>query len=217
MVTDIDTDIKLVRSNSPATCQILYYLYKSWQVKITPEIAICLYTGMFTDTGGFKYQSTTYKTYSIAAKLTKIYPSFWKIVFNIENSDSPERLKALSVLLSNIELFCNNHVAISSLKRSEISKKNLNYKSAESLNIANILKSVQGWDIGISMVENSPKEVKVSLRTRDPDKYDLSKIASLCGGGGHKAAAGIFMKKTIKSAKKKVIDSIIFLYPEILN
>lgn len=209
-------DINLSDADAPATCQILAQLYKKLNIKLTPEIAVCLFVGIYTDTGGFKYNKVTSETFSILSDLAKVNPNFSKTIFEIENNDSPSRLKLLSIMLGSIETYFSDHVAVASLSYKELKKNKLTGGMAENLNVANTLKAVTGWDIGVSMIEYQPKKVKVSLRTRDAEKYDLNLIASNTGaGGGHKAAAGATINKPLKYAKKFLLKIISETYPEL--
>lgn len=208
-------DINLIEDYS-STCQVIYELCKKWKIKITPEIAACLLVGIYTDSGGFKYPPTDYKTFEAVSELVKIEPDFSKFIFNIENNDDPNRLKVLAIMLDSIETFLGDHVAMASLDYKTIKKKKISPNITENLNVANMLKAVTGWDIGISMIEYQPKKVKVSFRTRDPEKYDLNVIASATGsGGGHKAAAGATINKPLKYAKKFLLKIISEIHPEL--
>lgn len=209
--------INLVLPKYPATCQVLFDLFQLKKIKITPKIAACLYLGLYSDTGGFKYVNTNYKTLSIASVLSKIYPKFTDLIFCLENSDEPDRLKYISVLLSTIENHFSNHVAIASISYEQI--QSLNF-SSQTLNnyseIANMLKSVVGWDIAIVLMEIQPNIVKISFRTRDSQKYDLSKIAMATkAGGGHRAAAGATLNQSLSDSKKTILGIIKKLYPKI--
>jgi len=210
------TDISLVEPNYPATCQIIFEIFQLNKVKITPEIAACLFLGIYTDTGGFKYSNTTEKTFSMAASLAKLYPKFNELIFELENNDHPDRLKFLSLILSSIETDFSNQVAIASLSFETIKNNDLNQSSVSSSDIANILKSITGWQIGICLIEHQPNNVKASFRTRDANKFDVNKIATALGGGGHKAAAGLALKDiSLPEAKTKIIKAIKKVYPKL--
>ncbi len=209
-------DINLINSSYPSTCQLIFDLFESNKVKITPEVAACLFVGMYTDTGGFKYSGTTDKTFQIAAKLAAIYPAFPKLIFDIENNDHPDRLKFLSLILSTVETHFSDSVAVASLSHQNIKDNNLNPTVISSSEIANILKSITGWQIGVAIIEHQTNNIKVSFRTRDASKFDLSLVAVALGGGGHKAAAGLVLKDTsLDDAKKLVIKTIKKTYPKI--
>jgi phosphoesterase RecJ-like protein len=208
--------LNFIKSESPATAQILYEIYHRNRVKISKEAAVCLFVGIYTDTGGFKYPSTSSKTLAIASELAKINPDFSKTIFDLENNDEPDRLKFLALLLNNIETFYSGHVAIASVTNDMIQRANVNRSVVNSLEVANMLKSVKGWDIGISFIEVQPNTIKLSLRTRNSDVYDLGKIAAATGaGGGHKAAAGATLNMPFNKAKKFLLETISSIHPEL--
>ena len=209
--------INLVLPKYPSTCQILFELFQLKKIKLTPKIAACLFIGLYTDSGGFKYVNTTSKTLNIASILSKIYPKFTELIFNLENSDEPDRLKYISVLLSSIENFYSNHIAIASISYDQIQSLQFNPQTLNNYSeISNMLKSVVGWDIAITMMEIQPGIVKVSLRTRDSKTYDLSKIAlATKAGGGHRAAAGATLNQPLNEAKKTMLNIIKKIYPKI--
>ena len=209
--------INLVLPKYPATCQILFDLFQLKKIKITPKIAACLFIGLYTDSGGFKYINTTYKTLSIASFLAKIYPKFTQLIFEVENNDEPDRLKFISVLLSSIEHYFSDRVALASISYEQIQSLNFNPQTLNNYSeISNMLKSVVGWDIALTMMEIQPDVVKVSLRTRDSKTYDLSKIAvATKAGGGHRAAAGATINQPLNEAKKTILSIIKKIYPKI--
>lgn len=209
--------INLVLPKYSSTCQILYDLFLHQKIKINKSIAACLFIGIYTDTGGFKYFNPTYKTFDIASKLAKIYPKFDEIIFGIENNDHPDRIKLLSLLLGSVENHLSNHIAIASASYQDIKKSNLDNGTLNGYSdVSNMLKSVVGWDIAMTMIEFQPNMVRVNFRTRDSKKYDLSKIAAATGsGGGHKAAAGATIQKSLPEAKDFILNIIKKLYPKI--
>jgi phosphoesterase RecJ-like protein len=208
--------VNIIDDQSPATCQIIHHLFKKLNIKITPNIAANIFVGLYTDTGGFKYPRTTQKTLSIATECSKIYPKFPELIFEIENHNQPDRLKFLSIMLSSIENYYSDHVAVASISYDDIQKYDINSSTFNNSEIPNILKSVVGWDIGVSLIEHQPNITKISMRTRNPNLYDLSKICATTGfGGGHKSAAGATLNLPLAEAKKTILKIIQKLHPEL--
>lgn len=209
--------LNLVLPKYSSTCQIVYDLFQNQKIKIDKNIAACLFIGIYTDTGGFKYFNPTYKTFDVASKLAKIYPKFPQLIFEIENNDHPDRIKLFSFLLNSVETYCSDHIAIASISNQDILKNKINMNTLNSYSdITNMLKAVVGWDIAMTMIEFQPGTVRVNFRTRDSQKYDLSKIAAATGsGGGHKAAAGATIQKPIPEAKEFLLKIIKNLYPKV--
>lgn len=208
-------NINLVDTSYGSLAEMVYDLFKLWSVDISPEMAISLFTGIYTDTG-FKYPRTTYETFAAASELVRIYPNFPRTIFELENSEEPERVKFLGLALSSIETHFNNSVAISAISYEQMAKLGIKQQHTEKTDIPNILKSVIGWNIGIKMSEVEPGKVSVSFRTRDEKKWDVAKIAVATGsGGGHPAAAGATIKLPFDQAKKFLLETIQKVYPEL--
>lgn len=210
-------NINLVDPTVPAAAQLVYELLTELKITITPDMAICLYAGLYTDTGGFKYPMTSSDTLLYASQLVKIYPNFHKAIFQMENSYEPKQLEYLGLALSSIEHYFGNKVAISASSFKDLQDKGIEARHTEKMEISNTLKSAAGWDIGIAFVETEPNVCNVSLRTRDSKKYDLSKLAVAIGGGGHAAAAGGRIKIPFAEAKKYLLQKIAEVYPELGN
>lgn len=209
--------INLVDPSYPATCQILFDLFTSWGVEITSDMALCLYVGMFTDTGGFKYPPVSADTLSAAAAVAKINPNFPKIIFEIENSNDQQWIKFLGVALSEVKTYFSGQVAISQISNSLIKEKGISLNSVSKAEVSNMLKSVVGWNLGIALVEEEPNFVTLSFRTRDAVKFQVSKLAVALGGGGHPAAGGATIAKPFDESIKILLEAIGKVYPELGN
>lgn len=208
--------INLVLPKYTSTCQVIFDLLQNQKIKIDKFMAACLFIGIYTDTGAFKYFNPTYKIFDIVSKLVKIYPKYPQLIFGIENNDQPDRIKLFSFLLSSVKNYCSDHVAIASISCEDIQKNHIDINTLNGYSdVTNMLKSVVGWDIAMTMIEFQPGSVRVNFRTRDADKYDLSKIAAATGsGGGHRAAAGATVNKSIPEATEFLLSIIKKLYPK---
>jgi|GEM_PF-117620 phosphoesterase RecJ-like protein len=208
-------DINLVEPTYPATALILYDLFRLWNVTLTPDIAGNLLMGIYTDTGGFKYDSVTPDTFLAAAELLGIYPDFSRLISTMENSRRPEELIFQGIALSHIEMFFDGHFALAVVSHDDLKKCGLSAENASASVIASLLKSIAGCDFGAGLVEIDPGKVKVSFRARSSDTADLSVMAVKLGGGGHKAAAAAVVVGTIEEVKKRVIsvagESVVYL------
>ncbi len=204
--------VNLIDLTSPATAFILFQLFRSWDVKLTREIAANIFVGIYTDTGGLKYPPTDHRVFEAMSELVKIVPDFTKVIFDMDNSEIKESIYFEALALGSIETFLNDSMAIAVVSNASIKEKNIPIDSIHGYDISNKLKSVIGWNIGISMVEREPNIVKLSIRTRDSKKFDVSKLAVALGGGGHKAAAGAILKMPLDEAKVLVVSKAKELY-----
>lgn len=206
--------INLVDTNYPATSQMLFDLFTLWKLKITPEAALCLLIGIYSDTGGYKYPPTDSSTFLAAAALAKVNPDFPQVLFELENNQKPEQVIFRGLALSSIEHFFDGKVAMAVVSYGRLKHLGIERRHTSKVEISNELKSVVGWGIGISFTQVEPGEVSVSMRTRG--KYDVAKIAVATGfGGGHKAAAGATLKMPFRQAKNFLLQTIQKVYPEL--
>lgn len=203
-------EINLIDTESSSTSQILYQLFKLWNVEVDQDMALYLLLGIYADTWGFKYSNSSPETLRIASELAKIYPNYHKFVFELTNYKKPVELELTGLALSSLEKHFGNKVVLSVIPYEEIKKRNLSKEDAMEGLIGDSLRSVVGWDVVASLVEAEPGIVTVSLRTRDENKYDVSLIAKSVGkdGGGHKGAAGTTIYEPLEKAKQILLDKI---------
>ncbi len=205
-------NINFVNSDYPATAQILFDLFKEIKINFNHDIALNLFMGIYTDTGGFKYLKDPVPTLEIVGELAKFAPDYPNTIFTLENSNKKQKLIFEGLALLSIKEFFNGIVAVASVSRDDLVKNNINKEDIIPSIISNQLKSVIGYDIGIVMVEEDKDMVKLSIRTRDSNKYDVSKLAVSLGGGGHMAAAGARLNMNIQNAIDKVVENIKVIY-----
>ncbi len=204
--------INCVDSIYPATGQLLFDLFNEMGIKLTHDIALNLFIGMYTDTGGFQYSSTTPETLKVASELAVLAPDFTKTIFTMRNSNRKERLIFDGLALSSLKEYYNGKLALTSVTYKQLQNKNITPEDYTVSDTANLVKSVIGFEISASLLEPEPGIIKISFRTRDPEKYDVSKIAMALGGGGHIAAAGARLNMTIPEAIDKVVKTVKEIY-----
>lgn len=204
--------INLVESSYPATAQILSDLFSCWKIEMTHDIAANLFIGIYTDTGGLKYRGATTRTFQVAAELVKHVPDFPEVISAMDNSYTPAAIAYQSLALGSVENFLGGKLAIASISNDALRKNNITESDRGGIQVSEILRSVIGWDIDVALVEFDKDKVKAGLRTRDINKYDVSKLALALGGGGHKAAAGANLDMPLAEAKALVVAKAKELY-----
>jgi phosphoesterase RecJ-like protein len=206
--------INCVDTAYPASAQILYDLFKEMNIKIDHDIALNLFMGIYTDTGAFKYEydCDMAETIKIASELALLAPDYRKTIFTMENSNSKEAIIFEGLAFSSLKTFCDGKIAITSVSFDEIEKNGITEDDLSSSEVVNTIKSIIGFDIAVSMVEKKKGSIKLSFRTRDKEKYDVSKLAVALGGGGHKGAAATNLNMTTKEAIDKVVETAQKLY-----
>jgi phosphoesterase RecJ-like protein len=200
-----------------ATAEMLAELVETLGWPLDRESALCFLLGIYTDTGGFKYPATTSRTLAVASRLAVLAPDYSSLIFKLENNNTPGSIYFQALALSSIEVCCGGRVALSILPHERLRGAMIKENDAKGVTIANILKSVSGWDIGITIFEWEPGVIKLSARTRDAKIFDLTKFAVAIGGGGHRAAIGAYLQLPLEEAKSKIIAELKANYPVLVD
>ncbi len=194
-------DVSIVNPNISSTCQLVYEIIKEKYADfIDPFVATSLYTGIVTDSGNFMFDCADSKTLNIAAELLRFGANKAEISEKVFRSNSLGYLKLLSVALKNIQI--HEKIALMSLDFETIKSCGIAYNDIE--NIVNYAINIDGIKVGLLVKEKSPGDNKVSLRSKGD--FDVSTIAQVFGGGGHKNASGCTIKGDFKDALKRVLD-----------
>ena len=198
-------NLSYVDAIASATGEIVYELLKIMKVKITKEIAESLYIAIISDTGMFKHQNTTSKTFEIASKLVECGIDISTITHKLFYENSFVRTKCLGDVLNTLELYLDGKVGILYLTNEMMQKYGL--KETELDGFVEYARNIKGVEIGIFIKQKTDTEYKASLRANTDT--DMSKIAEKFNGGGHKGAAGCrFENKTIEEIKDCLIKEI---------
>src|SRR5574343_827695 len=174
----------IIRPEYPAMAQLLYDIFTLLEIKIDRNIALNLFMGIYTDTGGFRYENTNINTFKIVSDLVSIVPDYHKTVAIMENSKRKEALVFEGLALSSVKSFYDGILAISTVSNDDLIKNNITNEDISTGYISGKLKSVLGVYISATIIEVEKNISKISLRTRDSKKFDVSKLAISLGGGG---------------------------------
>ena len=199
----VQADNVFVDAESAATCEIIYSVICEMGVKITKQITDCLYTGVSTDTGCFKFSNTTAKTHRIAAALIEAGCDFYRINKAMFDTKTKGRMALEHDLFDTMEYFANGRGAIICVTLDML--KRLNVTSDDIEGIESIPRAIEGVEMGITMKEKEDGIVKISVRTNGGT--DASKFCRQFGGGGHLAAAGCSIKGGCEAVKAAVIKA----------
>ena len=191
-----------------STCEMIYhFIEKMGDVdKIDKNISRSLYAGIMTDTGSFKFPSTTELTHLVISNLLKTGISHSDIHNHIYDNNKFERVQLLSFALSKIKIIENLNTCYISLSQKELNK--FNYEKGDTEGIVNYGLSIKNIKFAVIFMENSNDNViRISLRSRgDFDVNQFSK--NIFGGGGHKNAAGAISKKSLDNTINYFLDSL---------
>src|SRR5690606_15366411 len=203
-------------SDAAASAQLVYDFIvhvMADQQSITPEIATCLYTGLMTDTGSFRFQTTTPQVHLIAADLITRGAKNWEIHEYVYNSSSENRLKFLGFcLLNRLEVLPEYHTALFSISRQDLNRFNITTGDTEGL--VNYALSISGIKLAALIIDRTD-QVKLSLRS--VGTFPCNELSKKhFNGGGHRNAAGGNSNEPLDKVVAK-FKSILPAYNELLN
>jgi phosphoesterase RecJ-like protein len=191
-----------------STCELVYQFIVGMgdHMKITPMVGKCIYTGLVTDTGSFRY-ATNPNVYRIAADLVERGTDDTAVQDMIFNSQTEKNLRLLGHCLSNrMEFYPEYRTALIWLSKKDYEQFNIQRGDTEG--IVNYLLSVRDVKLA-AFIHNQPTVVKLSLRSKgDLDVQEICK--KHFNGGGHKNASGAYSHESLKAT----IDKFKNLLPE---
>ena len=183
-------DVNLVEVGASCTAEIVYDLALLLGAEITPEIASALYVGLITDTGKFMYENTNAHTHRVAADLIDAGVNVDDTYRRLYEHVPIEKLRLVSRALDGISSFCDGKLVVSYITMADYEATGASEEMTEGL-IDN-LRSIEGVKVAAvirDLGDRGRSARKVSLRSSAGD-VDVSAIARVNGGGGHKRAAG---------------------------
>ena len=187
-----------------ATGEMIYKLVTQAGLPIDRDMALCLYTAIFTDTGSFRYTNTSPECMRISATLLEAGADSWLVTEHVYESYSFNRLKLLGAVLGDMERSPDNRIAWV-VVTDELYKKT-GTTSEDTDSFVNYVRSVSGVEVAILFRQTAQKQYKISLRSKG--RVDISSLAQALGGGGHKNAAGSTLDGTLEDVKRKVLGEV---------
>lgn len=192
----------LLLEDVPAACQLMYDVIKALDVEVDKGIANCLYTGLTTDTGCFRYASTTAQTYRVAADLIELGADngvINRVMFETK-SKTYARLERLA--LESMRFYENEKVAVITVTQEMYHLTGSNEQETEA--IAPLTRQIEGVEVGITIREKPDGTCKASIRTFET--VNAAELAKAFGGGGHAQAAACRFDCDVKEARKQLIE-----------
>lgn len=196
----------LLRSKAAASCEIIYDLAEYMGIEINRHCAMCIYTGIATDSGCFKYSCTTPRTHIIAADLMKKFPdiNFARINRYMFDVKSKGRMLLESKVNELMEFYLGDRLAVIAVTRKMMDEMGVGMEELEGF--APLTIQLEDTEVGVLMREREDGEYKCSLRSAD--KINVSAICQTLGGGGHEKAAGCTVSGSLKEAKELIIGAV---------
>ncbi len=202
--------LRLIDPKASATAEIVLELFRYLNWDLNRQEAENLLTAIYSDTGGFRYENTSEKTFLMAAELVRFGANPNQVAINLYENNPVQRLELLKRLLENKEFLCGGKALISTLSLRDFEE--CRARSSDSEDFASFLRSVRGVEVSAVVKEAEEGIVSVSLRSKGG--INVAEIAAKEGGGGHKKAAGFRKKGTnllevVELVKKRIEEALV--------
>ena len=191
----------LIRPDAGGCAEVLYDVLTALGVKFTADIAECIYIGVSTDTGCFKFSNTTAHTHAVAPACLTAGIDGGDINRALFETKTMPRFQMERIIFETMEFYEDGAIAVALLWRADIDRTGADMDDLDS--IASLTRQIEGVQIGITLTENKDKTVKASVRTTK--EMDASAICRKCGGGGHIRAAGASFDCGMEEAKAAIL------------
>jgi phosphoesterase RecJ-like protein len=196
--------VNIVDSRSAASCEILAGLFIDAGLEIDPGAAMALFTGIVTDTGQFRFNSTSQRCFILAGELVARGASPPEAGNELFERESVGKLRLLQSFLTSLTMEFDGRVCIGTLPPGIFETTGTTAEDTEGL--VDFARCVDGVDIGV-LIEDRSDGVKASLRAKDP-LYRLDLVAGQFGGGGHACAAGLNQKKGLAEFRPLLLAAL---------
>ena len=193
-----------VDTASAATAEVLTGMFLDAGLPVDPVTAQALYTGIMTDTGQFRFASTSERVFRLCAELMACGASPAAAGQELYERESFGKLKLLQHFISSLKLECGGRVCIGVLHNGTFEKTGASVEDTEGL--VDYARSIDGVEIGV-LIEERPGFIKASLRAmRSVHRMDT--LAAQFNGGGHANAAGLNCKSTLGEFYPKLLAAL---------
>lgn len=187
-----------------AVCEMIFDVINELGVEIDKVTADCLYTGISTDTGCFRYSNITPETHIKAAELISLGADYSEINRIMFETKTLSYFKLEELVLNSIEMYYGGKCAVITITQNMFKESGSNENECDG--IASLPRKIDDVLIGVTFRERTDGSFKVSLRTYAP--VDAAKICAALGGGGHARAAGCDFSSEYSDGKNQLLEII---------
>lgn len=190
--------------DATATGEMIFRLIRRMGVALDRDIAVCLFTAIFTDTGSFRYSNTTAESMRIAAALIESGADPWVVTENVYESIAYRRIKLLGAVLGDMELSTDGRTGWVTVTAELYRQTGTTAEDTD--NFVNFVRSVKGVEVAVLFRQTGPEQFKISMRSKG--RVDLTSVAQSLGGGGHRNAAGGVVDGPFPAVRDQVLRAV---------
>jgi phosphoesterase RecJ-like protein len=193
--------INWIDSTASAVGEMIYNLCKATGVRVTKEIAECVYTALITDTGSFHYSNTTERTFKVASELVRTGVRPAKTAEAVFASYPWSRIQLMGAVLSTARRDSSGHVAV--MRQTAEMQETIGASDEDADGFVNYPLTVGEVEAVALLKECAPLTYRTSLRSKGD--VNVARVAEKFGGGGHRNAAGCTLKGTWEEAERVIV------------
>lgn len=197
-------DLNLIDRKATSTAEIVYNLLRAAGYNLSSDVGKCLYTGLVTDTGCFRFSGVTSRIMRLAAELLEPGFDSYDVTRPLFEEFPLARMKLEGIMLERMEVHLNGRLVLSTLHTGDFDRVGAIPSDAE--NMVNRLRESRGVEAGILITGMSEGFSRVSFRSKG--RLDVAKIAASFGGGGHRNAAGLRTTMPVDELKNKIVSAV---------
>lgn len=194
----------LLDPSAAAACEIILKVIRALGAEVTPETADCIYTGLSTDTGCFRYSNVTPATMRMAADMIESGARHAAINTAMFETKTKTYVALEKLCLAGMRMYFDGKLALITVTQEMFRQSGSDESECDA--IAALPRQIEGVVIGATMREKPDGSFKVSLRTHSP--ADAAQICASMGGGGHQRAAGCQLNGPEEVARQTLVDKI---------
>lgn len=194
----------LLEADSAADAEIIALIIGQMGIEMTSRMAGCIYTGIATDTGCFKFSNTTPRSHRIAAHTMEHTDLVAKINELVFDTKTKNKLAFEKCALAALEYYFEDRCALIPVTMEMMERCGVTYEEID--DISSLPRQIEGVEVGITLKQRDESGYNISIRTKA--SCDAGAICRRLGGGGHTRAAGCAVDGTLQEAKQKILDAV---------
>ena len=196
-------DYQIINSEASSCGEVLFDIFKSEGWDIDKDSAVCLYTAIMTDTGNFRFENTSAKTFKAIAELVEKGANPNYIYKQCYETKTKNFVMFQNYCVNNAVFLNDNKIVYTQIYKKDLEKFSAGDDYTDG--IAETLRAIDSTEVSFVAKEVDSKLTKISMRSKG---LDVAEICSRFGGGGHTYAAGCTIKANMKDSIDKLLKEI---------
>ncbi len=197
-------ELNFVETEASCSAELAFRVLRQAGYALSRTVGKCFYTGLITDTGGFRYPGVNSRTFQIASDLLQSGFDSYDVSRHLYEEYPLSRFQLEALMLDRMEMMLQRTLVVSVLYLDDFRR--LDVDPSETENLVNRLREIRGVEAGVLITQASEQLTRVSLRSKG--QLNVAQIAKAFGGGGHLRAAGFRSSEPPEVIKNRLIEAV---------